>query len=101
MPVPYRLAGDGRDRTPVFALAAADRSARRLPVPVDDPLRPQRVPAARPAVALLEREVDVTGMGVLQQPRPVGLLLGAHEVDRFVDAPVGGVAGGPEVLQSP
>src|SRR5215216_2298132 len=54
------------------------RSAGRLPVPVEDTQSPERVPPAGPAVAVLEREVDLAGMRVLQQPGAVGLLFGSE-----------------------
>lgn len=40
------------------------------------------------------------GMGVLQEPSAVRLLLGSEQINRFVNAPVRWVPGRPEVLQS-
>jgi hypothetical protein len=55
-----------------------------LLVPAEDPQRPQRVPPAGPAVAVLERKVDPAGMRVLQQPGAIGLPLGSKHIDPFV-----------------
>src|SRR3954470_19023241 len=70
-------------------------------VPAENAQRPQGVPAARSAVAVLEREMDLARMGVLEQPPPVRLLLGPQHVDRLVHARIRGIAGRAEVLQAP
>src|SRR2546427_7241754 len=70
-----------------------------LLVPTEDPQRAQGVPPAGPTIAVLEREVDRAGMGVLQKPRPVGLLLGSEQINRFVHPRVRRIPSRLEVLQ--
>jgi hypothetical protein len=53
-------------------------SGSGLLVPTEDTQRPQRVPPAGPAVAVLKRKVDLAGMRVLEQPGAIGLLLGSE-----------------------
>src|SRR5690606_9833673 len=61
--------------------------------------RSERVPAARPAVALLHGEVNRTRMGVLQQPGAVWLLLAPHDLDGVREPRVSRATGGPEVVE--
>ena len=70
-----------------------------LLVPAEDTQRPQRVPPAGPAVAVLERKVDLAGMRVLQQPGAIGLLLGSEQIDRFVHPRVRRIPGRAEVFE--
>src|SRR5215813_9774382 len=56
-------------------------SSSRLLVPAEDTQRPERVPPAGPAVAVLESKVDPARMRVLQQPGAIGLLLGSEQID--------------------
>ena len=80
--------------------AKRDRgSGSGLLVPAEDTQRPQRVPPAGPTVAVLEREVDLAGMRVLQQPGAIGLLLGSEQVDRFVHPRVRHIPGRAEVFE--
>ena len=58
-------------------------------VPAQHPQRPQGVPPARRAVGFLEPEVDRAGVGVLEQPTPVGSALGADAFDRFGQPRIG------------
>ena len=53
-----------------------------------------------PAIAVLELEVDRAGMGVLQEPRAIRLLLGSDQLDRFVHARVRRITSRPEMLQA-
>src|SRR6202035_4728625 len=55
--------------------------AESLLVPTEDPQRAQRVPPARPTIAILEREVDRARVGVLQKPPAIGLLLGSEQIN--------------------
>src|SRR5437762_1103516 len=41
------------------------------PSPAQDPQGAERVPAARPTIAVLEREIDLPRMAVLELPAPV------------------------------
>lgn len=59
-------------------------SAGPFVVPVKNTERTERVPATR----LLKFEPDPTGMGVFQEPRPVRLLFGAHQLNRFTQATI-------------
>ena len=59
------------------------REATVTPRTSEHAQRAQRVPAAGPAVAVLEREVDRARVRVLEQPRAVGLLLRRTSVDRL------------------
>src|SRR6266542_5935656 len=80
--------------------AKPDRgSGSGLLVPAEDTQRPQRVPPAGPTVAILERKVDLAGMGVLQQPGAIGLLLGSEQIDRFVYPRVRHIADRAEVVE--
>ena len=63
-----------------------------LLVPTEHPQRPQRVPFARTTIAVLEREVDRSGMGVFEQPGPIRLLLRPKQVNRSVHARVRRIA---------
>src|SRR5262249_27090466 len=72
--------------------------ASRL-VPAENPQRTQRVPSAGPAVAVLEREMDRAGMGVLQEPRSVRLRLGPEQSNRFVDPRIRRLPHRAEMLQ--
>src|SRR5215510_6553705 len=74
-------------------------AARGLLVPVEDTQRPQRVPPAGPIIAVLERKVDLPGMGVLQQPRAIGLLLGSEQINRFVHPRVRHIPDRAEVFE--
>src|ERR1700731_50811 len=68
-------------------------------IPTEDPQCAQRVPPAGSTIAVLEREVDRAGMGVLQKPRAVRLLLGSEHINRFAHARVRRIPSRPEVLQ--
>jgi hypothetical protein len=71
-----------------------------LLVPAEDPERPQRVPPAGPTIAVVERELDFATMCVFQQPRTIGLLLGAEQLNGLVDPLVRRIAGLAEVFQA-
>jgi hypothetical protein len=58
-------------------------------VPVDDAKRPQRVPSARTAVAVLELELGLSRVGVLEQPGAVRLPLVADKLHGRADPIVG------------
>ena len=47
-------------------------------VPIENTQRTQRVPPAGLTIAVFKREMDFAAIGVFQQPRPVGLALGAE-----------------------
>ena len=68
-------------------------------VPVEDTERPQRVPPAGLAVAVLERKVDFAGMRVFEQPGAVGLLFGSEQLNRFVYTRVRRISGRTEVVE--
>src|SRR5262249_12275006 len=51
------------------------------------------------AIAVLNPEVDLAGMGVLQEPGSVGLPVGSKEIDRLVHALVRRIADGAEVFE--
>src|SRR5579885_791130 len=70
-----------------------------LLVPAQDTQRPQGVPPARPAVAVLKLEVDRAGMRVLQQPGAVGLSPGAEHRDRSLQPLVRHTADCTEVVE--
>lgn len=69
-------------------------SAGPFVVPVKNTERTERVPATR----LLKFEPDPAGMGVFQEPRPVRLLFGAHQLNRFTQATIGISADGARWL---
>src|SRR5699024_6393018 len=77
----------------------ADPTSLRRCVPAQDPERAQRVPAAGPAVAVLEREVHQARMGVLEPPRAVVPPPSADDGDGPGAARVGRPADGAEVLE--
>ena len=60
----------------------------------------QGVPAAGPIIALLHQEMDPAGVSVLQQPPAIGLPLGSEQINSFVEPPIRGISGDPEVLQA-
>ena len=79
-----------------------DRQVTVLPalvVPVEDTQRPQRVPPARPPVAVLESELGLADVGVLQQPGAVWLPLVSDQLHGLGHARVGSVTGAAEVVQ--
>src|SRR5262249_3993998 len=68
--------------------------------PVEDAQGTQRVPTAGAAVACLEREMDLAGVGVIQQPAAVRLLPRADHADGGLQPWVRRAAGGPKVLEA-
>src|SRR6202035_2957762 len=69
-------------------------------VPAEDPHCAQRVPPAGPTIAVLEREVDRTRVGVLEKPRAISLPLRSKQINRFIHARVRRVSSRSEVVQS-
>ena len=68
-------------------------------MPGEDAQSSQRVPTAATVVALFEREVNFAGMGVLQEPSSIGLLLRTEESNCFVQPLVRFAADRAEVVE--
>src|SRR6185437_669920 len=73
---------------------------RCLFVPPEDAHGPERVPPARLAFAVIDREIQLAGMRVLQRPAPVRVTLGPDQPDRLGRPVVGGGAGRAQVVEA-
>src|SRR5439155_21924522 len=51
--------------------------------PAQHPHRAQGIPSARLALAIVDLEVQLAGMGVLERPSALGVALGPDDVDRL------------------
>ena len=75
-------------------------------VPAENSQSAERVPAARLADGFGERKREGFGVGIVEEPAPVGLALGLDEVEGFGEARVGrrfrfgAEAGGAEIVES-
>src|SRR5438105_2546142 len=63
------------------------------------PARAQGIPSARIALALVDLEVHLAGMGVLEWPSALGVALGPDVVDRLGHAVIGRHAGVAQVFE--
>jgi len=87
---------------------AGDRAMNLLlrVVPTENSQGAERVPAARLADGFGERKREGFGVGIVEEPAPVGLPFGLNEAEAFGQARVGqrfrfGVeAGGAEIVES-
>src|SRR5690606_6922937 len=75
------------------------RSRVRGLIPAQHAQRPERVPPARPAVPVLQLEMDLRPVRVLERPAPVVPASLSHELDGLGAPRVGGRAGRSEVLE--
>src|SRR5438094_3970620 len=79
--------------------SGGDRSWSVL-VPLEHALGPQAVPPARSPLALVNREVQLAGMGILEGPAAVRIALGLDQVDRLGHPLVRNSAGRAQVVET-
>ena len=79
---------------------AARTAATAAPGPVEHPQGPQRVPAARLALALVHVEMRLALVHPLERPSAVGPTVPLDDVDRLADARIGFGRGRAQVVQA-
>src|ERR1700736_954276 len=76
------------------------RQSLTLAVPAEHTHGPEGVPPARSPLALVYREVQLTGMGILEGPAAVRTALGLDQVDRLGHPLVRNGAGRAQVVET-
>src|SRR5207244_8745722 len=71
---------------PVLSASLLRGLTTRVGEPVEHAQRPERVPAARLAFAVLHLEVDLALVDVLERPPPVGIPIALDDRDRLRDS---------------
>src|SRR5712671_286706 len=71
-----------------------------LVVPPEHTHRPQGVPPAWFAFALVHRKVLPAGMGILERPAAIRIALGLDQVDRLGQPLIGSGAGGAQIVET-
>src|SRR2546428_4074219 len=76
------------------------RQSRSLVVPAEYARRAEGVPPARSPLALVHREVQLAGMGIVESPAALRLALGLDQVDRLGHPLVPDGAGPAQVVET-
>jgi hypothetical protein len=69
-------------------------------VPIQDAQCPERIPATRLAISLLELEMNPAWMRILQEPTVIGLLFRPDKLNGFLKALIRDASGRTEILQA-